>query len=97
MGHILRRNCFLKYVIEGWVEVTGRRRRRRKQHWMTFKKDLILTLTEEALDLTPWRTRFGRCYGPDAGQTTEMRWNENEGNWETLRLRYSKSCWKHKL
>jgi hypothetical protein len=35
IGHILRRNCLLKQVIEGRlegrIEVTGRRRRRRKQ------------------------------------------------------------------
>jgi hypothetical protein len=35
IGHILRRNCFLKHVIEGRtegrIEVTGRRERRRKQ------------------------------------------------------------------
>jgi hypothetical protein len=31
IGHILRRNCLLKHVIEGKIEVTGRRIRRRKQ------------------------------------------------------------------
>jgi hypothetical protein len=35
IGHILRRNCFLKHVIEGnlegRIEVTRRRGRRRKQ------------------------------------------------------------------
>jgi hypothetical protein len=35
IGHILRRNCLLKHVIEGQlegrIEVTGRRGRRRKQ------------------------------------------------------------------
>ena len=31
IGHSLRRNCLLKQVIEGKVEVTGRRRRRSKQ------------------------------------------------------------------
>jgi hypothetical protein len=30
IGHILRRNCLLKHAIEGKVEVTGRRGRRRK-------------------------------------------------------------------
>jgi hypothetical protein len=28
IGHILCRNCFLKYAIEGKIEVTGRRGRR---------------------------------------------------------------------
>jgi hypothetical protein len=35
IGHILRRNCLLKHVIdgelEGRIEMTGRRGRRRKQ------------------------------------------------------------------
>jgi len=35
IGHILRKNCFLKHIIEGKIgrrtEVTGRRGRRRKQ------------------------------------------------------------------
>jgi hypothetical protein len=35
IGHILRRNCLLKHVIEGTlegrIEMTGRRGRRRKQ------------------------------------------------------------------
>jgi len=35
MGHILRRNCLLKYIIEGKIErkieMTGRVGRRRKQ------------------------------------------------------------------
>jgi hypothetical protein len=42
IGHILRRNCLLKHVIEGKIEgrikVTGRRGRRRKQHWVTLRK-----------------------------------------------------------
>jgi hypothetical protein len=31
IGHILHRKCLLKYVIEGKLEGTGRRRRKRKQ------------------------------------------------------------------
>jgi hypothetical protein len=31
IGHILRRNCLLKHIIEGRIEGTGRRGRRRKQ------------------------------------------------------------------
>jgi hypothetical protein len=65
IGHILRRNCLLKQVIEekvkGEMEVTRRRGRRRKKlldglkdrrgysHWK-----------EEALDRTMWRDRFGK-------------------------------------
>jgi hypothetical protein len=69
LGHILRRNCLLKHVIEGKLEgrikMTGRRGRKRKQllddlngnrRYWKFKK--------EALDRTVWRTRFGRDCGP---------------------------------
>jgi hypothetical protein len=42
IGHILRRNCLLQQVIErnvkGWMEVTGRRGRRRRTYWMTLRK-----------------------------------------------------------
>jgi hypothetical protein len=31
IGHTLRRNCLLKHVTEGKIEVTGRRERRRKK------------------------------------------------------------------
>jgi hypothetical protein len=30
VGHVLLRNCLLKHVIEGKIEVTGRRGRKRK-------------------------------------------------------------------
>jgi hypothetical protein len=66
IGHILRRNCLLKHVIEGEIEgVTGRRERRRKQLLDHFKKATAYwTLKEEAEDHTLWRTHFGRGYGP---------------------------------
>jgi hypothetical protein len=42
IGHILRRNCLLKHVIEGELEgrigVMGRRERRRKQLLDEFKE-----------------------------------------------------------
>jgi hypothetical protein len=69
IGHILRRNCLLKQVIEGkiqgQIEVTRRRRRRRKQ----LLDDLgdrrgYSDLKEEALDRIKWRNRFGRDCGP---------------------------------
>jgi hypothetical protein len=65
IGHILRRNCLLKEVIEGkikgQIEVTRRRKkllddlggRRGYPH-----------LKEEALDRIKWRNRFGRGCGP---------------------------------
>jgi hypothetical protein len=76
IGHILRRNCLLKHVIEGKlegrVEVAGRRGRRRKQLLDDLKgKRRYWKLKEEAVDRTLWRTRFGRGYGPVVRQTTE--------------------------
>jgi len=69
IGHILRRNCLLQWVIEGKVrggiEVTGRRGRRRR----TLLDDLkdsrgYCELKEEALDRTVLRNRFERGFGP---------------------------------
>jgi hypothetical protein len=41
IGHVLRRNCILKHVMQGKIkgrsEVTGRRERRRKQLWMALR------------------------------------------------------------
>jgi hypothetical protein len=69
IGHILRRNCLLREVIEGKIkgriEVTRRRGRRRKK----LLDDLgdrrgCSHLKEEALDRIKWRNRFGRGCGP---------------------------------
>jgi hypothetical protein len=38
IGHLLSRNCLLKHVIEGKIEGTGRRGRRRKQLLNTLRK-----------------------------------------------------------
>jgi hypothetical protein len=72
----LRRNCLIKHVIwekkEGRIEVTEGRERRRKQLPDALKEKIgYCKLKKEALDRTLWRTRFGRGYGPVAGQTTE--------------------------
>jgi hypothetical protein len=76
MGHILRRNCLLKHVIEGKregrIEVAGRRGRRRKHQLDDLKKKRgYRKLKEAGLDGTVWRTLFGRCYGSVVRQTTE--------------------------
>jgi hypothetical protein len=76
IGHTLRRNCLLKHVIvgklEGRIEMTGRRGRRRKQLLDDLKeKRRYWKLKEEALYRTLWTTRFGRGYGPVVRQTTE--------------------------
>jgi hypothetical protein len=69
IGHILRRNCLLKEVIEGKIkgriEVIRRRGRRRKK----LLDDLwdrrgYSHLEEEAVDRIKWRNRFGRGCGP---------------------------------
>jgi hypothetical protein len=69
IGHILRRNCLLKDVIEGKIrgriKVTRRRGRRRKQ----LLDDLgdrtgYCHLKDEAVDRIKWRNLFGRGCGP---------------------------------
>jgi hypothetical protein len=74
IGHILRRNCFLKHVtegkIEGRIEVTGRRGRRHKQLLDNLKERRAFSkFKKEVLDHGLWRTRFGRGCGPVVGQT----------------------------
>jgi tRNA pseudouridine-54 N-methylase len=76
IGHTLRRNCLLKYVIEGKIEgireVTGRRRKRRKQLLDDLnEKRGFCKLKKEALARTLWRTHFERVYGLAVRQTTE--------------------------
>jgi hypothetical protein len=69
IGHILRRNCLLREVIEGKIkgriEVTRRRGRWRKK----LLDDLgdrrgYSNLKEEALDCIKWTNRCGRLCGP---------------------------------
>ena len=76
VGHILGRNCLLQRVIEGkiqgWIEVTGRRGRRRTKLLDDLKERRGYPhLKEEALDRTVWRDRFGRGFGPVVRQTTK--------------------------
>ena len=92
IGHILRRNCLLKQVIEGKIkgdmEVAIRRGRRR----MKLLDDLkdrrgYWHLKEEALDRTMWRHRFGGGFGPVVRQNTEWMkewWREELS--ETCRI-----------
>jgi hypothetical protein len=63
IGHILRRNCLLKHVIEGKlegrIEVTGRRERRRKQLLDDLKERTgYCRLKDEAQDRAVWRACF---------------------------------------
>jgi len=69
IGHILRRNCLLKQVIEGkikeQIEVTRRQERRRKKLLDDLKdRRGYCELKEEALDHTMWRNRFASGFGP---------------------------------
>jgi hypothetical protein len=58
--------------MEGRITVTRRRRRRHKQPLDDLKETRkYRELTEEALDLTLWRTGFGKGYEPLVRQTTE--------------------------
>jgi len=76
IGHILRRNCFLKQVIEGMIkeemDVTRRRGRRRKKLLDDLKNRRGYShLKEKALDRTMGRNRFGGGFGPVVRQNTE--------------------------
>jgi hypothetical protein len=69
IGHILRRNYFLRQVIKGkikgGIEVTLRRGRRRRKLLENLKERRRYShLKEEALDRTMWRAGFGRGFGP---------------------------------
>jgi len=73
-GHILRRNCLILHVmernIEGRVEVTERRGRRRKKPLGGLKKKRrYWKLKEKALDRPLRRNRCGRGYGPVERET----------------------------
>jgi hypothetical protein len=74
IGHVLRRNCLLRDVIEGKlegrIEIMGRRGRRCKQLLDDLKeKRRSWKLKEEALDHTLWRPCFGRGYASVVRQT----------------------------
>jgi hypothetical protein len=76
IGHILRRNCLLKQVVEGKlkgeIEVTGRRGSIRKKLLDDLKDRRGYSRSmEEALDRTTWMNRFGRGVGPVVRQNTE--------------------------
>jgi len=65
----LRRNCLLQRVtegkIKGEIEVTERQGRRRRELLDELKERRgYRYLKEEAVDLTMWRARFGRGFGP---------------------------------
>ena len=72
IGHILRRNCLLKQVIEGKIKGEMEVARRRKKLLDDLKDSRGYShLKEEALDRTMWRHRFGGDFGPVVRQNTE--------------------------
>ena len=76
IGHILCRNCLLKYVIEGKIkgemEVTRRQGRRRKKLLDDLKdRKGYSHLKKEGIDRTMWRNRFGGGFEPVVRQNTE--------------------------
>jgi hypothetical protein len=76
IGHILRRNCLVQWVIEGkikgGIEVTGRRGRRRRKLLDDLKERRRYShLKQEALDRTKWKFRFRRGFGPVVRQTAK--------------------------
>ena len=72
IGHILRRNCLLKQVIErkikGEMEVTRRRGRRRKKLLDDLKDRRGYSHLK---DRTMWRNRFRGGFVPVVRQNTE--------------------------
>jgi hypothetical protein len=83
IGHILRRNCLLKHVIggkiEGMIQMTGRRGRRRKQLLGDLKEKIgYWKVKEDALDRTLWRFRFERGYGPVIRHAVEVVYMTNK-------------------
>ena len=76
IGHILRRNCLLKHIIEvkteGKIEVTGRRGRKCEQLLGDLKeKRRHCKLKGETLDRTVWRSGYVRDCGPAVRRTVE--------------------------
>ena len=71
-GHILRRNCVLKQVIEGKIKGEMEVARRRKKLLDDLKDRRGYShLKEGALDRTMWRHRFGGGFGPLVRRNTE--------------------------
>ena len=77
IGHILRRNCLIKQVIEGKKKGMEVGRRRKKLLDDLKDRSGYSHLNEETLDRTMWRHRFGEGFTP-VRQNTE--WMKDERN-----------------
>jgi hypothetical protein len=83
IGHILRRNCLLKHVIEGKLEGTRRRGRRREQllgDWNWKEEAIAFTLLknllwEGAVDVArqtkKWKKEYSMCTDKQGSWTLE--------------------------
>ena len=72
IGHILRRNCLLKQVIDGKIKGEMEVARRRKKLLDDLKDRRGYShLKEEALGHTTWRHHFGGGFGPVVRRNTE--------------------------
>ena len=72
IGHILRRKCLLKQVIEGKIKGEMEVTRRRKKLLDDLRDRRGYShLKEEALDRIMWRNRFGGGFGPVVRRNTE--------------------------
>jgi hypothetical protein len=71
--HILRRSCVIKHVIEGKMDGSDGKTRKRCKRLLDNLKETreCWKLKEEALDRTLWRTRCGRGYVPVVRQAIE--------------------------
>ena len=74
IGHIFGRNCLLRHgtegKIEGRIEVTRRRGRRRKQLLNNLKEKKGCCKLKSKRKM--WRTRFGRSDGAVVRQTGDL-------------------------
>ena len=98
IGHILRRNCLLKQVIErktkGEMEVRRRRGRRRRKLLDDLKDRMGYThLKEEALDRTMWRNGFGGGFEHVVRQNIEWMNYELNGKIDVLKLQRDTNGW----
>ena len=90
IGHILRRNCLLKQVIEGKIKGELEVTRRRKKLLDDLKdKRGYSHLKEEALDRITRRNRFGGGFGPVVRKNSE--WMNESHNFENI-FKFCYSC-----
>jgi len=70
-GHIMCRNCLLKYTNDGMIEGVGRQGRRHTDVLDNLEeKRRYFNLTVEALDCSLWTACFGGSYRPVTRQGT---------------------------